>query len=230
MTPGNHLGWYKQGKLPHFDCAGVYQFITFRLDDSLPSSALAELEAELRGTRLGKEAAEMARRRRIEALMDAGHGSCILCHPNHARLVMNAWRYFDGRRYDLIIGVVMPNHVHVVVRVHEGTQLGRMVQAWKTFTSRRFDVAEATGAGPHWQRGYWDRFIRDERHLRDAVRYVAWNPVKAGLVKVPGDWPYLLVRAGVDLEVDPPAGPPAGSPADSPVGYSAGGSAPGPAC
>ena len=28
-----------------------------------------------------------------------------------------------------------------------------------------------------WQREYWDRFIRDERHLRTAIDYIHQNPV-----------------------------------------------------
>ena len=34
-----------------------------------------------------------------------------------------------------------------------------------------------------WQREYWDRFIRDERHYYTAIDYIHNNPVKASLVK-----------------------------------------------
>ncbi|WP_058557758.1 transposase [Thiohalocapsa sp. ML1] len=207
MALRDHLGWYKHGKLPHFDCAGLYQSITCRLDDSLPEQAMATIEAEFRTRRIDKTALEIARRKRIEALLDAGHGSCILGQPHNAGLVMDAWRQFDGERYDLIIGVVMPNHMHVLVRVHQGTPLGTMVKTWKTFTSRRFAVDESVGYRPAWQRGYWDRYIRNEAHYADAVRYILFNPVKAGLVTVPAEWPYLVLGRGVDLEIDPPAAP-----------------------
>ena len=45
----------------------------------------------------------------------------------------------------------------------------------------------APGA-PGWHREFWDRFIRDERHLQAAREYIAQNPVKAGLVARPEDW------------------------------------------
>jgi REP element-mobilizing transposase RayT len=204
MPSRDHLGWYKHGKLPHFDDAGLYQFITYRLDDSLPKAALAKLEGELRARRLEKTALDIAKRKRIEDLMDAGHGACILRLPDNAELVIDAWHHFDGKRYASIAGVVMPNHVHVLVRVFEGTRLGKMVEAWKTYTSRRFHAPEMSRL-PHWQRGYWDRYIRNEAHFADAVRYVLFNPVRAGLVEAPVDWPYLVLGEGVDLEVDPPA-------------------------
>ncbi len=205
MAGTDHRGWYKHDGLPHYDCAGLYQLITFRLDDSLPRAQLARLEMELGEQGLAKPALEAARRKRIEALLDRGFGSCILQHRRNADLVISAWRHFDGRRYDLILGVVMPNHVHVLVGIHAGTRLGELVASWKSFTSRRFAVDGALGYVPHWQRGYWDRFIRDEAHFEAAVRYVAFNPVTAGLVPSPRDWPYLAYGRMGALECDAPS-------------------------
>jgi REP element-mobilizing transposase RayT len=39
-----------------------------------------------------------------------------------------------------------------------------------------------------WHREYWDRYIRNERHFRQAVQYIHENPVKAGLVSKPEGW------------------------------------------
>ncbi|NEV63878.1 REP-associated tyrosine transposase [Thiorhodococcus minor] len=199
MPDGEHRGWYKYGKLPHFDQAGLYRSITYRLDDSLPLRVLRRLEQELEEINATKAAREATRRRRIEIFLDAGYGSCILRHPHNANLVMEAWRRFDGERYDLIIGVVMPNHVHVLARIYPGTRLGDLLDAWKSFTSRRFQADEALGYVPRWQRGYWDRFIRDEAHYRTTVSYIAFNPVTAGLAKSPEEWPYLALGRGVEL-------------------------------
>ena len=52
-------------------------------------------------------------------------------------------------------------------------------------------------ATPVWHREYWDRFIRNERHLQQAVEYIHQNPVKAGLVARPQDWRWSsAARAG----------------------------------
>ncbi|NEX20251.1 transposase [Thiorhodococcus mannitoliphagus] len=199
MPDGEHRGWYKHDKLPHFDQGGLYQSITYRLDDSLPRAVLIELERELGEINATRATLEATRPRRIETFLDAGYGSCILRHPYNANLVMEAWRRFDGDRYDLIIGVVMPNHVHVLVRIYPGTRLGDLLGSWKSFTSRRFRADEALGYAPHWQRGYWDRFIRDEAHYRTTVRYIAFNAVTAGLVEAPAEWPYLAFGCGIEL-------------------------------
>jgi REP element-mobilizing transposase RayT len=43
-------------------------------------------------------------------------------------------------------------------------------------------------SSPLWQRDYWDRFIRNERHLVATVQYIENNPVVTGLVSVPEKW------------------------------------------
>jgi REP element-mobilizing transposase RayT len=40
-----------------------------------------------------------------------------------------------------------------------------------------------------WFPEYSDRYIRNERHLRDAINYIHENPVKAGLISKPDQWP-----------------------------------------
>ena len=45
-----------------------------------------------------------------------------------------------------------------------------------------------------WQKEYWDRFIRDERHFSRAVNYIMENPVKAGLVGKAEDWQWSWCR------------------------------------
>lgn len=46
-----------------------------------------------------------------------------------------------------------------------------------------------------WQPEYWDRFIRDEKHMANALDYIMNNPVKAGLVKVAEDWPWSWIKS-----------------------------------
>lgn len=49
---------------------------------------------------------------------------------------------------------------------------------------------------PVWQREYWDRFIRDEKHLRQVVSYIHQNPVKAGLVVTAESWRWSSAYPG----------------------------------
>jgi putative transposase len=52
------------------------------------------------------------------------------------------------------------------------------------------DPGKTRTAAPVWHREYWDRFIRNERHFQQAVEYIHQNPVKAGLVERPEQWPW----------------------------------------
>ena len=204
MDGRSHRGWYKHGKLPHFDEGGLYQSITYRLNDSLPQTMLRELEGELKAVKAPCNVVEMERRKRMERWLDAGYGSCVLGRRENAELVLAAWDHFDGERYDLIAGVVMPNHVHILVRIYPGVRLGDVVASWKGYTSRRFVVEGDGVAGVRWQRGYWDRFMRNEAHYRETIRYILDNPVKAGLVRRVEEWPYRVGGAGrsVGLQAD----------------------------
>ncbi|MHB1033107.1 MAG: transposase [Pirellulales bacterium] len=53
-----------------------------------------------------------------------------------------------------------------------------------------------------WQ-GRFASFVMDEAHLLAAVRYVEWNPVRAGLVADAGDWPWSSAKAHLSGRDDP---------------------------
>jgi putative transposase len=232
-NPGNaehqlgptHRGWYSRGYLPHCDHPGLLQSITYRLADSLPAAVLRHMDAELRTLPPGRRDTE--RRRRVEAWLDAGHGSCVLRLPEAATCVVDTWRHFAGERYDLIAWVVMPNHVHVLVRVYEGVPLAKIVQSWKSYTGRRIRPmmeesraasqqiptltqqdsragAQQSQAPRVWMREYWDRYIRDEQHFHMAVDYTHQNPVKARLVATAADWPWSSAREYAELGLGDP--------------------------
>ena len=112
----DHKGWYNRGYLPHYDIADIYQMVTYRLADSLPKERLLQIEAELELT--PPDLIDDKRRIMIEEWLDSGHGSCILREKSNAEIVVAAWKFFDGERYELLSWVVMPNHVHVLIKVN----------------------------------------------------------------------------------------------------------------
>lgn len=198
-------GWYHRGYLPHRDDPELLQMVTYHLADSLPKDGVERLYQEIQS--LPPEKQDIHRRKQVEAWVDAGHGSCILRNPKIAALVIENWRRYTKDSYDLISWVVMPNHVHVLIRMNQGVSLAKIVQRWKGFTGKK--INEFTGnaerplgteegkakqtlgvPGRVWHREYWDRYIRDERHFRKAVEYIHQNPVNAGLVAKAEDWPW----------------------------------------
>src|SRR6267142_427413 len=91
--PQSHLGWHSRGYLPHFDGGELAQFITFRLHDALPGSVLALWKEELKHEQPGEVEAIM--RRRVEAYLDQGHGSCYLNNSPVASMVQKALLFHD---------------------------------------------------------------------------------------------------------------------------------------
>lgn len=185
-----HLGWYTRGYLPHCDAPGALQAITFRLADSLPLDVLKRMEWDVES--FPEDEKSRGLRKRINDWLDTGHGSCILSRPECAAIVVDAFRFFHKERYELIAWVVMPNHVHLVIQQHDGWSLGGVIRSWKGFTTKKIkDVYGGSLPEKIWQRGFWDRLIRNEHHYEAALRYIADNPVKAGLVAYPLDWPWM---------------------------------------
>jgi len=189
--------WHSRGYLPHFDSGHVIQHVTFHLWDSLPAEAIARIDRELHDASPNEAAIE--RRERIDAWIDAGHGSCVLRDTHAARMVQDALLHFDGERYRLFAWVVMPNHVHTLLQTLPGWSLSQIVSSWKSYTGRRISrVLRAHGnetATAHvWHREYWDRYVRDEHHFEAVRRYIRDNPVNAGLVSAPHEWMWSSAR------------------------------------
>lgn len=179
-------GWRSRGYLPHFDAPGVQQFLTYRLTDALPASRRHEWAALL------ALEDEHEKRLKIEAYLDRGHGECHLRNPAIAALVQENLLHFDGQPYRVLAWCIMPNHVHTVVEIWQ-TPLAELLHSWKSYTSKA--ASNVLGRTGHfWQDEYFDRYIRDEGHLRKAVRYVENNPVKAHLARVPAEWPWSSAR------------------------------------
>lgn len=184
-------GWHSRGYLPHFDSNEVIQHVTFHLADSLPKETVARLMAEVE--HMDPDRRDIEKRVRLDALIDAGHGACWLRRPDCARIVQDALLHFDGARYRMIAWVVMPNHVHALFQTVEGWSMNTVIASWKTFTANAIGriVRQPGEPVPHvWHPEFWDRFIRDGNHLASAHAYIHNNPVKAGLVARPEDWPW----------------------------------------
>lgn len=174
--------------LPHWRQDGTTYFVTFRLCDSLPQSKLNELRAvraewlQRHPAPRGHDAWQSLLRsmsERVERWLDEGMGACLLKEPGHASHVVESLHHFDGERYELDCYVVMPNHVHVIVRPTRG-ELEDIVGGWKQHSA--LWIGRAINAeGGIWQQESFDRIIRDEEHLYRTLQYIGRNPVKAGL-------------------------------------------------
>jgi putative transposase len=203
---------FYQRHLPHWRQDGATYFVTFRLEDSLPQSKLRELESFRREWKLSEMIGEkvdlqdeLTRQtiQKIERWLDQGMGSCLLRHADFAGEVVSAMHFFDRtslppsaqpspvatgpQRYELGAYVVMPNHVHAILRplLPQTYPLEDVLGSWKQFTARQMNGIRPN-SGAIWQEESFDRIIRDEEHLWRCIQYIGRNPRLAGLAsKVP---------------------------------------------
>jgi REP element-mobilizing transposase RayT len=185
MNSNSPRGWHTRGYLPHLEMSSRVTGITFRLADSLPKCVIEKLKQFYENKPDSNNTSELARK--IAYYEDAGIGCCCLRDPKCAAVVAEALCYFDGERYDLIEWCVMPNHVHVMIRLRSEHSFEEVVRSWKNFTARKINQLLGR-SGRLWAADYFDRLIRDEEHLVRARRYVRMNPVKAGLCHTPEEW------------------------------------------
>jgi REP element-mobilizing transposase RayT len=180
------LGWHERGYLPHCDEPGRVQFVSFRLADAFPEAKRSEWAALL------KIEDDRKRRIELEAYLDKGCGACSLRQPEIAKIVEDSLRLRHGEDYDLRAWVIMPNHVHLLIKVFD-VPLSHLVAAWKGFTAK--EANKVLGRrGKFWQDDYWDTFMRNEEQERRARVYTENNPVKAGLAQERKTWPWSSAR------------------------------------
>jgi len=184
FTPDSPETARSRRRLPHWQQDGCAYFITFRLADSIPASELRKLKEELEGWKKHnpepwdyKTYQEYQQRFHDgpQRWLDQGHGECLLSQPELREIVATAIRHFDGERYILDSFVVMPNHVHAIVKPLAGHQLSAILHSWKSFSSNQVNKA-AGRSGPLWQEESYDRLIRDWENLVDIRGYIERNP------------------------------------------------------
>ncbi len=183
--------------LPHWTQAGGTYAVTFRLADSLPSGVRDQLKWEREhmqrlyegGYVVGSEDQQRGDwlfSEKVDSLLAAGAGSCVLREPEHARAVANALEHFNGDRYTLFAWCIMPNHVHAVVRPHAPHELPEILHSWKSFAAKEVNRA-LDRTGELWLEEYYDHLIRDAIDFARQLAYITAHPVKAEL----GEWPWV---------------------------------------
>lgn len=85
--------------------------------------------------------------------------------------------------------VLMPDHIHLFCspsRV-DRVPLNLWIKYWKTLVSK---ASEFQSQRDLWLKGCWDTQMRNGEHYSTQWEYAKQNPVRAGLVDEPDEWPY----------------------------------------
>jgi hypothetical protein len=127
-------------RLPHWRQPGVSYFVTFRLADSVPQPLLRQwrheraiwLRLHPQPWRVGEQRDYEARFiGRMQEWLDAGMGACHMRRPDVRAEVEVCLLQFEGNRYDIDAFVLMPNHVHAVIKPTPGSNLSTVLQGIK---------------------------------------------------------------------------------------------------
>jgi REP element-mobilizing transposase RayT len=84
--------------------------------------------------------------------------------------------------------VVMPDHLHWMFVLNRST-VSEVMRYVKGTSAHSINIYRGY-TGRVWQKGFHDHAIRDEEDIRAVARYIIANPLRAGLVKNIGDYPY----------------------------------------
>ena len=89
--------------------------------------------------------------------------------------------------------VLMSNHVHLLVTSSTETGVSRMLQyLGRCYVSSFNRIHQRTGT--LWEGRFRSSVIDSERYLFACYRYIELNPVRAGLVENPADYPWSSYR------------------------------------
>ncbi len=91
-------------------------------------------------------------------------------------------------RVPVFVYCLMPDHAHLVLGPSPTCDIIAFVGQYKNLAQR--EVWKLGVNGRIWQVSFWDRFLREEESLDEAVRYVLNNPVRKGIVKLWHDYEF----------------------------------------
>ncbi|WP_368073550.1 REP-associated tyrosine transposase [Zobellella denitrificans] len=108
----------------------------------------------------------------------------------HARIVVQDMKRLHQEQLMMSVAwVLMPDHLHWLFQLGENTELSLVVKLLKGRTAKHLNELRHD-QGHVWQKGFHDHAVRKDEDLRGIARYIVANPLRAGLVKRVGDYPW----------------------------------------
>ena len=113
------------------------------------------------------------KRRGLNHFDNAEAWQALMAGANHAKK-LGRWRP--------MLFLAMPDHLHVIAKISRQFDITRTLGELKRDISHRLPT--------QWQKGSFDHRIRSYEHYLEKRDYVLMNPVRAGLILKPSEWPY----------------------------------------
>ena len=91
-------------------------------------------------------------------------------------------------RFAILAYCYMPDHLNLLV---EGLSDAANLRSFVSLAKQHSGFATRHRVTPRlWQKGYFERVLRDDDDSFNVARYVVQNPVRAGLVRSSDDYPF----------------------------------------
>jgi len=116
--------------------------------------------------------------------------------PSERDKVLRAISHHHGSTVQVYASVVMPNHVHCIVRPYDGHAIQEWTASVKRFSATTINHTRGR-SGSLWQSEHFDHIVRDERWFAEFLRYILNNSVEAELCSNAGEYPHIAVDACV---------------------------------
>jgi REP element-mobilizing transposase RayT/mono/diheme cytochrome c family protein len=114
----------------------------------------------------------------------AQQGKGQLCSPKIARAIFDSVEFRNKSTvwYAHLI-CLMPDHLHALISFPYERPMKQIIADWKRFLAKELKI--------EWQRDFFDHRLRKEESYREKADYIRANPVRAGFVTKPEEWPYF---------------------------------------
>ena len=100
------------------------------------------------------------------------------------------------KRYLLYAYVIMPDHLHLILKPIQGVSLSEILKRMKGASALELNKMMQR-SGKFWQTENFDHLIRNNLSLREKWEYIKDNPVNANLVKSAQDYPFSSFYCGL---------------------------------
>lgn len=179
-----HIDIRKPGNLPHWEQTNKFQFVTFRLADSLPQSLISYILKRRESFKIfHPEPWDEITRTQYEEisstveseLLDNGYGACHLRKPETRKILEETIAANDMTDYHTVAYVIMPNHVHILLQPINNHTVAKIISTIKSVSSHKINKL-LMRSGRLWHIEYYDRIIRNRGHFENVISYIRKNP------------------------------------------------------
>jgi putative transposase len=119
-------------------------------------------------------------------------GRRLLQSERNAQLLVEVLRSLVAeRKFELLDFVIMPDHLHLLLTVHDEMTIEKAMQLIKGRFSHRLSH-DFGYKGEVWHRGFTEEQVLNRKSLEKHREYIAQNPVKVGLAASADEFPFCF--------------------------------------